>query len=185
MTSDEKPFAREKLHTRHIAIEGYKRTDGLWDIEGHLTDLRTQDTPLPSGVRLGGSPLHEMLVRLTLDASLTIVSAVAETKASPYPGTCEKITPDYAKLKGVRIAAGFRREVAALFGNLRGCTHITELLGSMATAAMQTLGPELEQDTSIKPGKLDSCHALDTTGSAVAYSYPLWHRKKHALSDKP
>lgn len=178
MTLLELAAPREKIHTRHIVIDGYKRADGLWDIEGHLTDIRGRDIPLRTGVRLAGTPLHEMLVRITVDDTLKILSATAETKASPYPGTCENITPEYAKLEGLRIEAGFRREVGKLFGGLRGCTHITELLGSIGTAAIQTVGPETEKNSDEKPRKLDGCHALDTTGPVVAYYYPEWHRKQ-------
>lgn len=177
MSNPEQTVEREKLHTRHIVVDGYRRADGLWDIEGRLTDIRQRDIPLRTGVRLAGTPLHEMLVRFTVDDGLTIVSAVAETRASPYPGTCENIGPDYAGLAGLRIEGGFRREVARLFGGLHGCTHITELLGNMGTVAIQTIGPELEKKSDERPKKLDGCHALDSSGSVVAYYYPEWHRK--------
>ena len=35
------PEARERLHTRSIEINGYRRSDGLYDIEAHLTDTKT------------------------------------------------------------------------------------------------------------------------------------------------
>jgi hypothetical protein len=177
MTLPELIAPREKLHTRHIVIDGYKRADGFWDIEGQLTDVRHRDIPLATGTRLAGTPLHEMLVRITVDDALNIVAAAADTRASPYPGTCEKITPDYARLVGLRIEAGFRQEVARLFGGLHGCTHITELLGNLATAAVQTVAPETEKISKRKPRKLDGCHALDSTGPVVAHYYPAWHRK--------
>jgi hypothetical protein len=31
---------REPLHTRSITCRGYRRADGLWDIEGHLRDVK-------------------------------------------------------------------------------------------------------------------------------------------------
>ena len=178
MTLTEQAAPREKLHTRRIVIDGYRRADGLWDIEGHLTDVRQRDIPLRTGVRLAGTALHEMLVRITVDDTLKIVSAAAETSASPYPGTCENITPDYARLEGLRIEAGFRREVGKLFGGLRGCTHITDLLVNIGTAAIQTVAPETEKTSGEKPRKLDGCHALDTTGAVVAHYYPAWYRKQ-------
>src|SRR6185295_8172822 len=42
---------RELLHTRRIRYEGYKRADGLWDIEAHLTDIKNHDYQLKTGVR--------------------------------------------------------------------------------------------------------------------------------------
>ena len=33
--------ARESLHTRSITIGGYRRADGLYDIEAHLTDVKS------------------------------------------------------------------------------------------------------------------------------------------------
>src|SRR4029450_8657043 len=46
---------RELTHTRRVRYEGYKRTDGLWDIEAHLTDVKNNDYPLKSGGRRGGA----------------------------------------------------------------------------------------------------------------------------------
>jgi hypothetical protein len=178
MTLPELIAPREKLHTRHIVINGYTRADGLWDIEAHLTDIRHRDIALSTGMLLAGSPVHDMLVRITVDDTLKIVSAEAETLASPYPGICEKIAPDYAGLVGLRIEAGFRREVGKLFGGLRGCTHITELLGNIGSAAVQTVAPETEKSSNRKPLELDGCHALDTTRPVVARYYPAWHRKQ-------
>ena len=33
------PEDREPIHHRRIDCRGYRRKDGLWDIEGHLTEL--------------------------------------------------------------------------------------------------------------------------------------------------
>jgi hypothetical protein len=175
MLLPEPSVRREPVHTRRIVIEGYQRDDGWWDIEGHLTDVRHHDLAVGAELREAGTALHEMLVRICIDDSLTILSAEAETLASPYPDTCGTIAPAYASLVGVRIEPGFRRQLGKLFGGLRGCTHITELLGAMATVAMQTVGQEPAMAVQLPP-QLDGCHALDTTGPVVARYYPNWHR---------
>lgn len=167
----------ESVHKRGIEVEVHKCRGDVWLIQGHLQDVRGRDLPLRSGeIRRAGMPLHEMTVQLVVDSSLTILAADASTAAAPLTGICEDIAPDYVRLKGTRIGAGFRRELGSLFGGLKGCTHITELIANMASVAVQVVGTETEKTTDEKPRKLDGCHALDTTGPAVAHFYPRWYR---------
>jgi hypothetical protein len=42
----EPKVARAPLHRRAIEIQGYKREDGLYDIEGHLVDTKPHDFKL-------------------------------------------------------------------------------------------------------------------------------------------
>jgi Protein of unknown function (DUF2889) len=58
---------RELLHTRRIRYEGYRRADGLWDIEGHLTDIKNHDYALKTGVRRAGQPVHRSWRRSLTD----------------------------------------------------------------------------------------------------------------------
>ena len=169
--------ARTPIHRRRIEIEGFRRADGLWDIDGTLLDVKQVDHVLQNGVRKAGEPVHQMTLRLTLDNQMTILAAHAVTLAQPYPGHCETITPAYEKLCGLRIGAGFNKQVAQLLGGTRGCTHITELLGRMASGAFQTMTGRLPQDPEIKPFQLDGCHALATDGALVRQYYPRWYAR--------
>jgi len=54
---------RTLTHTRRIRFEGYRRTDGLWDLEAHLEDVKPQDYLLSSGIRAAGMPVHDLSVR--------------------------------------------------------------------------------------------------------------------------
>ena len=67
---------RELTHTRRVRYEGYKRADGLWDIEAHLLDTKNHDYRLKTGVRRAGQPIHDMWLRVTIDRSFTIVDAI-------------------------------------------------------------------------------------------------------------
>ncbi len=167
---------REHTHTRRVRYEGYRRADGLWDIEAHLTDIKNHDFHLQSGVRRAGLPIHEMWLRVTIDRNLTILDALAVSDAVPYPGGCEKITPAYKKLIGLNLARGFRKRVHELLGSVRGCTHLTEMLGGLPTAAIQTFAGVYQQEESQKPFQLDQCHALETTTDTVMRWYPQWYR---------
>ena len=167
--------SREPLHRRSIEIFGYKRDDGLYDIEGHLVDTKSFDFKLAAGIRPKGEAIHEMWLRITVDRNLVIVDAAAATDAMPYLGECDAITPDYAKLIGLAIRPGYTQKVKELFGGTRGCTHITELCGAIATTAFQTLAGQRVQPADKKPFQLDKCHALDTKGPAVARYYPKWY----------
>ena len=167
--------ARKPLHKRAIEIQGYLREDGLYDIEGHLVDTKAADFKLAAGVRKAGEPIHGMWLRITVDRSLTIVDAAAAMDAMPYVEHCDAIIPEYKLLIGLAIRPGYHQRVKELLGGVRGCTHITELAGSLATAAFQTLAGQRVQDPSRKPFQLDRCHALALTAPAVAKYYPKWY----------
>jgi hypothetical protein len=178
MSLPDSEVERELRHTRRIRYEGYKRADGLWDIEAHLTDIKNHDFQLASGVRRAGQPVHSMWIRVTVDRTLNIVGAEASSDAVPYPGGCETIAPAYRGLVGLSLVKDFRKHVRESFGSVRGCTHITEMLGGMPTAAIQTFAGEMRQDQGEgrKPFQLDQCHALETTTETVKKYYPKWHR---------
>jgi len=177
------PVSRTLKHTRSVSFEGYARADGLWDIEGHITDTKPDNYQLASGMHPAGHPVHQMRVRLTIDRRFNVIAAEASTDAMPFPPHCAAVTPQYAQLAGLNLARGFRRAVLERFGELRGCTHITELLLQFPTAAIQTLAGEAPEDDGSKPFQLDRCHALDTGGEAVRLYFPLWRRKVKTGTD--
>jgi len=169
---------RELRHTRRVRYEGYKRADGLWDIEAHLTDIKNHDFNLKTGVRRAGQPVHSMWVRITIDRRMQIVDAAASSDAVPYAGGCETIAPAYRALIGLSLVKDFRKRVRESLGGVRGCTHLTEMLGGLPTAAIQTFAGEMpeEREGGAKPFQLDQCHALETTSDTVKKWYPKWHR---------
>ena len=171
---------RELTHTRRVRYEGYKRADGLWDIEAHLTDIKNHDFNLKTGVRRAGQPVHSMWIRVTIDRRMNIVAAAASSDAVPYPGGCETIAPAYGKLVGLSLIKDFRKKTRELLGGVKGCTHLTEMLGGFPTAAIQTFAGEIPEDRvdGGKPFQLDQCHALETSSETVRRWYPKWHRKE-------
>jgi hypothetical protein len=173
---------RELVHTRRVRYEGYKRADGLWDIEAHLTDIKNHDYHLKTGVRRAGQPVHSMWLRLTIDRKFNIVEVAASSDAVPYPGGCEAIVPAYRALVGLNLVRHFRMKANELLGGVRGCTHLTEMLAGMPTAAIQSFAGEMkeDQDDGTKPFQLDQCHALETSTETVRMWYPKWHRGKAA-----
>src|SRR5450631_4515849 len=95
------PGGRRRIHTRTIVVEVYARDDGLYDLEGRLTDIKDHDLALASGLRPAGQPVHDMHLTLAVDAQLNVVQAGARSRVVPYPGACETIGPAYGALRGL------------------------------------------------------------------------------------
>lgn len=135
------PAEREKLHTRAIVLEGYRRADGLYDIEARLTDTKTYEFENDDRGRIEpGEALHGMFMRLTVDESMVIQACEAATDFSPY-AICPQAAPNFARLAGLRIQGGFLKAANERVGGPVGCTHLRELLQQMATVAIQTINP--------------------------------------------
>ena len=155
--------ARKLIHTRIIDCRGYEREDGLWDIEGHLTDTKTYTWHNRGGVKdlAAGEPAHDMWIRLTIDLDMVIHAAVAVTDAGPHT-PCGDITVKFARLQGVRITRGWTKSIRDLLGGANGCTHHWELLGRVATVAYQTTYGTKREKRPYRPGQIpyqfNSCH---------------------------
>lgn len=135
------PAERERLHTRAIEINGYRRTDGHYDIEAHLTDCKSfGQTNFDRGFIEPGEPIHDMWFRLTVDETMHIQGVEAVSDKTPYR-MCPTVTPNFTRLVGMQIKAGFLREATHAVAGTAGCTHLRELLQQMATTAFQTINP--------------------------------------------
>ena len=191
------PVGRQHLHTRRVVCQGFFRDDGLWDIEGRITDTKSYEHANEwRGTLKPGELVHDMSIRLTLDHKFTIVDVEAVTDHSPYR-ICSEVAPDFKKLIGLRIGGGFHRAVRERLGGVHGCTHIVELLGPVATTAFQTVSSrkarELNQAhraktgslrkpadktrsrTSRKPYVIDTCHAWAADGEVVRRWAPQFY----------
>lgn len=175
------PVAREPIHTRRVECRGYRRADGLWDIEGHLTDTKSYAFENEHRGRLSpGEPIHDMWLRLTVDDRLEIRAVEAATAASPF-AICGAITPAFQSLVGLRIKGGFTRQVKERLGGIQGCTHLVELLGPVATTAFQTIAPILARERAVAGGQagsapppplLNTCHAFASDSEVVRRLWP-------------
>ena len=178
------PVARKLAHTRSITCCGYEREDGLWDIEAHLTDVKTRPHLRRHGgrAREPGEPVHDMWIRLTIDLDMRIHAAQAATDEGPYPH-CGGIAPNFARLTGLTIGAGWRRAVRERLGGIEGCTHLVELLGPLATTAFQATGPARNERAAGKPlakppYQLNSCHVYKDDSDAVRERWPQFYTGK-------
>lgn len=144
-----------------------------------LEDVKTRDVPMADGIRRAGEPIHELHLRLVVDASLTIVSAGSETRWMPYDGVCNTHDDIYARLAGLNLARGFRKALLERVGGVQGCTHLTELAQVLPTAVIQAFAGEVidtQGTADVRPFQIDRCHALRSDGETVRLHYPRWYR---------
>jgi hypothetical protein len=174
-------ITRNLAHTRVVTCHGYKRDDGLWDIEGRIVD--TKPYRFPNKDRGGwieaDEALHDISIRITIDIKLYVTDAEAVIDSSPYT-YCKSVVATAKNLIGLQIAPGWTLKSKAAMGRNRGCTHLTELLGPVATTAIQTISSEImkrsKQDVDARAGStslfLNSCHSLAADSPVVKEHWP-------------
>lgn len=173
---------REELHFRRIDMRGWRRGDGLYEVEGRVVDRKPHDFENASDTRVvpANEPIHDMGVRVVFDENLVVHDVLTFTDAAPY-ATCPEGGRALKTLKGVRMVSGWSREVRARLGGARSCTHLMELLIPMATTAFQSLGnvrmagPD-RLNAEGRPVKIDSCWAYRAQGELVLRRWPEFHR---------
>ena len=139
------PVKREPMHTRRIEVQGFLREDGLLDVDARLVDTKPYTFANDeSGEVPAGRPLHEMLVRMTVDDRLTIVACEAVTLHGPY-AECGGGAKTMGVLVGLALKAGFIKAANERLRGALGCTHIREMLQQIATVAHQTMWPVRER----------------------------------------
>lgn len=189
------PVTRELMHTRRIEVQGFLRDDGLLDVDARLVDTKPYHFANDeSGEIPAGRPLHEMVVRMTVDDRLVIVACEAATLHSPY-ANCGGGADNMGVLVGLALKAGFIKAANERLRGALGCTHIREMLQQIATVAHQTMWPVRQRararalveaqrrDPSLvvraEPGEddgsirlLDTCFAYSSAGAVVQQRWP-------------
>jgi len=167
---------RKLVHTRRLAIGCYRREDGRWDIEGQLVDVRPEPYDDLDEPRAAGEPMHDLWLRLTVDAEGLVLRSEAAMPAGAYRH-CRLVVPNYARLEGLSIGKGWNKAVRERVGGTAGCTHLVSLLAQMASAAHQAVWDEKFRSlagTDRDPGRqtIDTCYAYRSDGPLVAERYP-------------
>ncbi|NIO41357.1 MAG: DUF2889 domain-containing protein [Burkholderiales bacterium] len=171
------PAPRQPLHTRRVQCQGYRRNDGLYDIEGVLIDTKNIDfNNMDRGHVKPGGHIHEMWIRLTVDIDLNVIDVEAKSVFGPYM-ICGDITPNFKRLKGLAIKQGWTKKTREYLGGTKGCTHMVELLGPIATTAFQTTYHDrVERDKGAgreeEPALVGSCHAYAPDSIVVMKRFP-------------
>lgn len=182
------PAPRVARQHRQIRTEGFLRDDGLWDIEGHLLDLKEYPTDNPYlGVVPPGEPIHSMHVRLTIDERGRIHAVEVAIDAHPFP-PCPQAVPNFQRLVGETIGRGFTERLHALVGRTEGCTHTVWLIQCCAITAIHSLAGRLgwgmkgeaitvfgRADAGRRPPLVDSCYAYAAHREVVRDFFPEHH----------
>lgn len=181
-TSPLDAITREELHFRRIDMRGWRRSDGLYEVEGHLVDTKPGDhVPLRGGQLVeAGQPVHDLGVRIAFDIELVVKSVHTFTHAAPYD-ICPEGGRTLQSLVGLKMTSGWGQAVRSILNRADSCTHLRELLIPMATVAHQAMGFRLREqperlDANGKPVRIDSCYAYGSTRSLVQRLWPEFHQ---------
>lgn len=177
---------REELHFRRVDMRGYRRSDGLYEVTGQITDRKTNEFKSPNGPRVvpAGEAVHDMGVTLVYDTDMLVHEVHAFTNSAPYD-ECFDAGATLQVLKGLRMASGWSSEVRKRLGGAKSCTHLMDILAPMATTAYQTLTmvraarPE-SLNAEGRPVKIDSCYAYAATRDLVKRKWPTFHIEPEA-----
>jgi len=174
----------ELVHTRQILCRGYRRKDGLWQIEASVADEKGQTVPFNSRPSvLAGELIHHLALSVVIDDDYRIRDLSAKTLAAPW-AVCAEVAADYRALIGLRIGPGFTRAVREILGGTLGCTHLTDLLGQVGNTYMQASFPDRlarQQRNGNDPRQwpdtrtlsfVDGCHAWRKDGPVLKGEYP-------------
>ena len=176
------PVIRDELHFRRIDMRGFRRSDGLFEVEGRVLDRKPFDFA-PGGIGEtvpANQPIHDMGVRLVFDDQLVVQDVQTFMDATPYL-ECRGGGEALQSLKGLRLSNGWSKEVRSRLSGARSCTHLMELLTPVATAAFQSLstirkGQPDRIDATGRPVKIDSCYAYGAERDLVRRRWPAFHR---------
>jgi endonuclease IV len=97
---------------------------------------------------------------------LTVQAIDAKTVHAPYP-PCPQFPDRFGKLVGQRIEPGWTAKVRLLLGGRWGCTHLVELMGPLATTAVQTvyawrgeIGDHIDDSVAPPADFINTCHTF-------------------------
>ncbi len=130
----------ERVHSRNISIDCYETEEGNLFVEASLADERYVPFFLYTGNRVHEpGVIHGMRARMTLRVpDLLILDAESDMPTVPVD-ECVEARDTIRRLVGMRIRSGFTNEVREKLGKTAGCQHLTNLVMTMSSGAVQGL----------------------------------------------
>lgn len=126
-----------KMHTRSIDVTSYAYDEHRIIIEGSLKDDRFQETYSFTGDKFHTGIIHHLIIKLLVNCTNLMIEDVDVEMPSIPREACRETIDCLAPIKGLTITRGFTAKVKKIAGGQKGCTHLLELLQTMAPAAIQ------------------------------------------------
>jgi hypothetical protein len=127
----------KKLHTRNIEVATYEYDGQRIIVEGRLKDDRFQESHAITGETFPSGVIHHMTIRLLVNCSNLLIEDVDVDMISVPRKVCRETIDCLALIKGLTITKGFTLKIKKMAGGNKGCTHLVELLQTMAPAVFQ------------------------------------------------
>lgn len=167
------PSRRHELHHRTLDMTVFARDDGLFDVEARLVDRKpvpfvrsSSPEPVPAG-----APHHDLWVRVTLDSGFVVRGIEAASDATPWY-LCREAEGTLDVLVGEKVASGWSTMVKQRLRGASGCTHLTEMLVTLGTAALQGIRGADPDRQLAAPWKIDSCYAYGRNRPVAKILWP-------------
>jgi hypothetical protein len=139
----------KKVHSRNIEITTYDYDGQRIIVEGFLKDDRFQESHIVTGEKFPSGVIHHLAIRLLVNCSNLMIEDVDIEMMSVPRKVCREAIDCLAPIKGLTITKGFTAKVKKMAGGNRGCTHLVELILTMAPAAFQGFGAHQSRKPSV------------------------------------
>lgn len=164
----QKAKSGKPVHTRKVEMNTYDLGDHRVLVEGKLVDTRNP-TPLPGEAGSESVLVHHLIARIWVQGpDLRITAVEAEMPRIPRV-MCPEALPAVQQLVGLKIITGFTQKVKNRIGDVKGCSHLTNLF--------LTLGPVAVQGYFAAYGRRPGARSLDNPAiSRVIDSCHVWRK---------
>ncbi len=130
-------LAKDCAHQRRIEMSTYPVDETHILARGRFIEERIKPYFKFTGERVEGGPLHNLEILLLVKIPELVIEDVEVITGTLPRADCYKIENPLEPVKGLAIKSGFTSKVKDLLGGVKGCTHLTHLLCTMAPAVMQ------------------------------------------------
>ena len=165
-----------ELHERTVVIDAEPVSADRLRIRAELRDVRKIDLGEILGRLRPPGVVHHMILEAVLDEELVVRAIDARMETIPFEPSertwgegCRHILPNYQRLVGTRIDAGYALHVNETVGGPLGCFHILSMAQclplAVRAASGRLCGGALRAPSSGRKTVLDSCSQW-TTDSA-------------------
>ena len=166
----------KKIHSRKIEVSTYDYDGQRIIVEGVLKDDRFQDSYLLTGEKFPKGAIHHMAIRLLVNCSNLLIEDIDVELISVPRDMCRETINCLAQIKGLTISKGFTLKIKKIAGGSKGCTHLVELIQTMAPAIFQGYAThQAQKPVSFDPDQanmilqflVNTCHAWREDGPYV------------------